>query len=168
VVEAKSGALADAAAAHGLEQQLVDVLIECLCNGAPQREDPAAHRHRGILAGFEDLLRVDRFARMGEICAALSVSDRLLRECCREQLRMGPSQYLSLRRMQQVHRALRSQNRETARVSEIAERYGIRDLGRFASDYRALYGELPSTTLRRSLRPGDYELGLRKSRVKFS
>jgi len=168
VVEAKSGALADVAAAHGLEQQLVDALIECLCDGAPRQENPAALRHRAILAGFEDLLQIEKFARMGEICAALSVSDRLLRDCCRQHLRIGPSRYLNLRRMQQVHRALRSQNPETARVSEIAERYGVRDLGRFASDYRALYGELPSTTLRRSSRPGDYELGLHRLPVKFS
>ena len=120
------------------------------------------------IAEFSPDLRIFSGWTGSRAWAKFARRDRLLRECCREQLRMGPSQYLSLRRMQQVHRALRSQNRETARVSEIAERYGIRDLGRFASDYRALYGELPSTTLRRSLRPGDYELGLRKSRVKFS
>jgi len=63
---------------------------------------------------------------------------------------MAPSQYLRLRRMQQVHRALRNENAVTARVSEVVERYGIRDLGRFATNYRAVYGELPSATLRRT------------------
>ncbi|MBV9814868.1 MAG: helix-turn-helix transcriptional regulator [Alphaproteobacteria bacterium] len=148
-VEARSGALADIEAAHGLEQQLIDVLIECLCRGTPQEETAAGRRHRGLLAGFEDLLWDDRLPSMAEICAALGASERLLRECCKQHLSMGPSQYFHLRRMQQVHRALRNENPATARVSEIAGRYGIRDLGRFASDYRALYGELPSSTLRR-------------------
>ncbi|MBV9373666.1 MAG: hypothetical protein JO320_01150, partial [Alphaproteobacteria bacterium] len=44
VVEARSGALADIEAAHGLEQQLIDVLIECLCKGAPQEETAAGRR----------------------------------------------------------------------------------------------------------------------------
>jgi AraC-like DNA-binding protein len=154
VVEAKSGALADAEAAHGLEQQLIDVLIECLCNGVSREETAAGRRHHGMLAGFEGLLRADRLPSMAEICAALDTSERLLRECCKQHLRMGPSQYLRLRRMQQIHRALRTENAATARVSEIAERHGVRDLGRFASDYRALYGELPSATLRRASHPG--------------
>jgi AraC-like DNA-binding protein len=151
LVEARSGVLADVEAAHGLEQQLIHVLIECLCNGAPREETAAGRRHRGLLAGFEGLLGANGLPSMAEICAALDTSERLLRACCRQHLRMGPSQYLRLRRMQQVHRALRGENPVTARVSEVAEQYGVRDLGRFATDYRALYGELPSATLRRDL-----------------
>ena len=62
---------------------------------------------------------------------------------------MSPSSYLRLRRLQQMNRALRSGNQDAAGVAEIARRYGVRDLGRFAVSYRALYGELPSDTLRR-------------------
>jgi AraC family ethanolamine operon transcriptional activator len=65
---------------------------------------------------------------------------------------MGPSEYARRWRMQQVHRALRSGTPGTASVSEVARRYGFRDPGRFATNYRAVYGELPSATLRRSLR----------------
>jgi AraC-like DNA-binding protein len=148
MVEARSGALANVEAAHGLEQQLIDALIECLSGGLAQNETSAAHRHREIVAGFEDLLQADPFPSMTEICSALGVSERMLRECCKQHLGKGPSRYRHLRRMQQVHRALRNENPDAGRVSEVAERYGIRDLGRFAGDYRALYGELPSATLR--------------------
>jgi methylphosphotriester-DNA--protein-cysteine methyltransferase len=48
------------------------------------------------------------FLRVAEICAALGVSDRMLRSLCEEHLGMSPSGYIRLRRMQQVHRALRS------------------------------------------------------------
>jgi len=34
-------------------------------------------------------------------------------------------------------------------VAEVAYRWGFTHLGRFAHDYRARYGEAPSTTLRR-------------------
>jgi AraC-like DNA-binding protein len=87
---------------------------------------------------------------MIEICAELGVSERLLRACCKEHLRMGPNRYIRLRRMQQVHRDLRNGNPGTASVSEVALRYGFHDPGRFATSYRAVYGELPSATLRRA------------------
>jgi AraC-like DNA-binding protein len=166
MAEARSGALADVEAAHGLEQQLIPALIECLSDGPAQEETSAARRHRGILAGFEDLLQAEPFPNMSEICGALGVSERLLRGCCKEHLGMGPSRYLRLRRMQQVHRALRNENPDTGSVSEVAERYGIRDLGRFAGDYRALYGEFPSATLRRNSQ-GVAELSLGRPRVKL-
>ena len=66
---------------------------------------------------------------------------------------MGPASYRRLHAMQQVRRALRNGNLEGASVSEVARRHGFRALGRFATNYRALYGELPSVTLRRTSRP---------------
>ena len=150
MAEARSGALTDAAAAHGLEQQLIHALIECLSAGSADEETPTALRHRGILARFEDLLEAEPFPRMTEICRALGVSERMLRECCKNHLGMSPSRYRRLRRMQQVHRALRITDPPAASVPGVAKRYGFRDLGRFAASYRAIYGELPSATLRRS------------------
>jgi AraC family ethanolamine operon transcriptional activator len=67
--------------------------------------------------------------------------------------------------MQQVHRALRSGDQDAAGFAEVARRYGVRHLGRFAANYRALYGKLPSDTLRR--RRGLAELTLGRPRVKF-
>jgi AraC-like DNA-binding protein len=80
--------------------------------------------------------------------AALGVSHRVLREYFNKHLGMSPSDYRRLRGMQRVHRAVRRENPGRATVSEIARRYGFRDLGGFAANYRAVYGELPSATLR--------------------
>jgi methylphosphotriester-DNA--protein-cysteine methyltransferase len=101
---------------------------------------------------------------MTKLCAALGVSERTLRECCKQHLGMGPSRR-RLCQMQQVRRALRSENPGITSVLGVAGRYGIRDLGRFAASYRAIYGEFPSATLRRS--PGVAELTLGRPRVKF-
>jgi AraC-like DNA-binding protein len=166
MAEGRAGALTNAQAAHGLEQQLLHALIECLSTGLTDNETSAARRHRGILARFEDLLVAEPSLRMAEICAALGISGRMLRECCKNHLGMGPSSYRRLRRMQQVHRALRSEDPRAASVFKVASRYGIRDLGRFAANYRALYGELPSVTLRRG-QQGLAEFSLGRSRMKF-
>ncbi len=166
MAEGRAGVLTDVQAAHGLEQHLLHALIECLSTGLTDNEASVARRHRGILARFEDLLVAEPALRMAEICAALGISGRMLRECCKKHLGMGPSSYRRLRRMQQVHRALRVEDPRAASVFEIATRCGIRDLGRFAASYQALYGELPSVTLRRG-RQGLTEFSLGRSRMKF-
>jgi AraC family ethanolamine operon transcriptional activator len=71
-----------------------------------------------------------------------------LRICYDEQLGMSPTEYLRRRRMQLVNRALRNGGSDAANISAVARRYGFRSLGRFAADYRAVFGELPSATLR--------------------
>jgi AraC-like DNA-binding protein len=167
MAEARAAAFTNTEAAHGLEQQLLHALIECLSEGG-EEETATGRRHRGILARFEDWLIAEPFLSMTDLCAALGVSDRLLRLCCKERLGMGPSSYRHLRAMQQVHRALRNGNLDGASVSEVATRHGFHALGRFATNYRALYGELPSVTLRRASRPGMGELSLGRQRVKFS
>jgi AraC-like DNA-binding protein len=164
VAEIRAGLLTDGEAAHGLEQQLIHALVDCLSAG-PLDQDVSAQRHRDILARFEDLLQMQPLLRVAEICAALGVPDRTLRSVCPEYLGVSPSGYLRLHRMQQVHRALRSGNPDAASVAEVARRYGVRDLGRFAANYRALFGELPFATLRRG--HGMAELTLGRPRVKF-
>jgi AraC-like DNA-binding protein len=144
-------ALVDAEAAHGLEQQLIHAVVECLSEASGDEGTAAARRHQDMMVGFEHLLQAhpDRNVRMTELCAALGVSDRLLRSVCAEHLGMSPTGYDRLRRMSLVHRALRHGNEPAARISEVARRYGFGNPGRFAVEYRILFGELPSTTLHR-------------------
>ena len=53
--------------------------------------------------------------------------------------------------MNAVRRALASSDPRQTRVADIAMHYGFWELGRFAGAYRAMFGELPSATLRRAL-----------------
>jgi AraC-like DNA-binding protein len=49
----------------------------------------------------------------------------------------------------QVRGALRNADPDMVTVTEIARRYGFTQFGRFAGAYRAVFGESPSTTLKR-------------------
>ncbi|MBV9198745.1 MAG: AraC family transcriptional regulator [Alphaproteobacteria bacterium] len=150
MAEVRATALTDPQAAHGLEQQVLDALIEFLSEEA-EEEPTTGRRHRDILARFEDLLVAQPFLPMTKICAALGVPERTLRSCCKEHLGMGPSSYRRRHAMQRVYRALRSGDADMASVSEIARQYGFNGFGRLAANYRSLYGELPSSTLRRGM-----------------
>jgi hypothetical protein len=77
--------LIDGEAVHGLEQQLIHALVECLSAG-PLDEEVSAQQHRDVLARFEGLLEMQPFFSVAEICAALGVSERMLRKCCEEHL----------------------------------------------------------------------------------
>jgi AraC-like DNA-binding protein len=158
--------LVDAEAAHGLEQQLIHALIECLSTGPSDAGTPTTRRRQDVVLRFEDLLRAqpERDLRVADICEAIGVSDRTLRSLCAEQLGMSPTSYLRLSRMSQVYRSLWRGDTDAATVSAVARRYGFPNLGRFAAEYRARFGELPSATLRRGLRPGMAHLALGRSR----
>ena len=86
---------------------------------------------------------------MPELCALVAVSDRTLRLCCTQFLGMSPVQYVLLRRLEAVRRALRDANPHNANVAEIAHRFGFAELERFSETYQATFGEAPSTTLQR-------------------
>jgi AraC-like DNA-binding protein len=150
IARVRPQAVIDAEAAHGLEQQLIHAVIECLTTGSMAAAHRSARRHQEILVGFEHLLQSqpDRVLVITEFSAALGVSERLLRSLCAEHLGMSPTSYDRLRRMSRVRSTLRSGERGATSISEVARRHGFRDLGRFSVNYRAAFGELPSTTLR--------------------
>jgi len=51
--------------------------------------------------------------------------------------------------MHLARRALRNADAERTTVTEIASDYGFWEFGRFSVAYRSLFGESPSTALRR-------------------
>ena len=55
---------------------------------------------------------------------------------------MGPIRYLTLRRMHLVKRALLRASPATATVTQIVSDHGFWELGRFAVQYKRLFGEV--------------------------
>jgi AraC-like DNA-binding protein len=86
-----------------------------------------------------------------QVCERLEVSLRTLNFCSNAILGVSAGRYLRLRRLHDVYRRLRSGR--SSSVTEAAMAHGFYELGRFAQDYRALFGERPSETLRREALP---------------
>ena len=126
-------------------------IVMCLHESVPIKLARGAVGHTAVILRFEELLAVnyDQPLHLAEICAAIGASERTLRTICIENLGMGPIRYLWLRRMHLAHRALIQATSQTATVTEIATANGFWELGRFAVEYRALFGEAPSASLHR-------------------
>jgi flavin reductase (DIM6/NTAB) family NADH-FMN oxidoreductase RutF/AraC-like DNA-binding protein len=89
-----------------------------------------------------------------EIVAASGASMRSLYEGFRRHRGTSPMEFLRFLRLRRVRDELSSaQSAKT--VSDVATRWGFYQFGRFAAQYRQLFGETPSATLRRTLSSRD-------------
>jgi AraC-like DNA-binding protein len=109
-------------------------------------------RQRAIVSRFEDFLQLRREqpVYLVDICKAVGASERTLRAACQEQFGVSPTRYLWLRRMYLARRRLAEAEAKSTSVTEVAMANGFWELGRFATEYRSLFGETPSMTLRRA------------------
>jgi len=138
-------------AARGLEHALIEAMVACLSEGMVGEDRSALRQHARIMRRFRGAVEKnpDQPLYIPELCAAIGVSDRTLRVCCQEQLGMSPKHYLLLRRMHLARRSLRASSPGVTTVTSIATQYGFWQFGRFAGEYKTLFGEAPSTTLHR-------------------
>jgi AraC-like DNA-binding protein len=150
--ETRPEIIVNAEAAHGMEQQLIDALVECLAAGPLKEKAQISHKHEGIAARFENLLQAqpDGHLCVEDLSKAIGVSDRLLRRCCTEDLGMSPNSYIRLRALHRVRSILQGGAPGVTSVSQAARCHGFHDHGRFAAVYRSQFGELPSATLMRN------------------
>jgi AraC-like DNA-binding protein len=154
VARTAPGKFANPQVSRALDEALVHAMIMCLTDGTPPETSVRTHRYSAIMARLEGVLaaNLDRPVYLSEICAATGASEHTLRCCCQEYLGMSAIRYLWLRRMHMTHRALMlatPAKKKTVTVTEIATDCGFWELGRFSVEYRALFGEAPSVSLRR-------------------
>jgi len=86
------------------------------------------------------------------LCDAAGVSERTLQYVFRERFDVTPKQFVTSNRLNAVRREF-GRIGPSARITDIANRWGFWHMGQFAADYRRQFGELPSETLRRRRRP---------------
>ncbi|MGD1704709.1 helix-turn-helix transcriptional regulator [Dapis sp. BLCC M229] len=83
------------------------------------------------------------------IAGTLGVSPSTLFKVFKDKLKITPMQFVKRQRLQKVREALLLANPQTSTVVDIASRYGFWNSGRFAAEYRKLFHENPTETLRR-------------------
>jgi AraC family transcriptional regulator, ethanolamine operon transcriptional activator len=118
----------------------------------PATADTSRTRHSHYLV----LRRVENFIaanmrheiRARDLCEAGSTSERNLRYIFGEFMGISPNHYLSTLRLCEARRLLSESTPGQNTVRAIALECGLWDLSRFAENYRQLFDELPSETLR--------------------
>ena len=152
LAETKPKILSHSEVARAIEQGLIQMLVSCLTTVSARTDGYIKRRHARIMIRLEEVLaeHLSRPLQAPVLCSLVAVSERTLRLCCTEFLGMSPSQYVLLRRLKEVRRALRDANPDAVNVGEVAHRFGFLELGRFAEGYRATFGEAPTTTLQRT------------------
>ena len=153
LAETKHELIANPEVARALEQELLHALVNCLMADDANGNLKTGRHHADIMVRFEDASTTHSSPQlnMPALCSAIGVPERTLRVCCTEFLGMSPTRYLLLRRLNMARSALRRADPATASVAEIARIYQFQEPGRFAVTYRTIFGEMPSSTLRRSL-----------------
>ncbi len=138
------------ASTRGLEQSLIQAMLDCIDVQNLRADTTALQHHRLIIRRFRDIVALHPLKplHVPETSHAIGVSGRTLRMACQKHLGVSPTQYLLLRRMHLARRTLRQSDPDVTRVTDVATTLGFWELGRFSVNYRQIFGESPSTTLR--------------------
>ncbi|CTQ55329.1 transcriptional regulator EutR [Roseibium album] len=120
----------------------------------PKIEERSFHRcnnnYSSIYRRFEDTVRNidDQVLTINRICTDMEISRRTLHRAVEDAVGVSPSDYLRNWRLTRSRKCLKELKCGT--VTECAMRWGFCDVGRYASYYKELFGELPSVTLSKS------------------
>lgn len=132
-----------------VREDILNAFSQCLLSvrGTPARLAPNKRRrtvHRAmeyIREGCRDPIP------MAELSDAVGVSERTLHYAFKQHLGITPLAYAKSYRLHGVRREL--EQKRTDRITEAASRWGFWHMGQFGADYKRLFGERPSDTLRR-------------------
>ncbi|WP_137169959.1 helix-turn-helix domain-containing protein [Marinomonas sp. FW-1] len=133
----------------GIRDTLLQSLLELVNEEEVQYLTSLARKRIVDKARDYVLANINDAPSIVDLCNNVGASRRKLQYCFQETLGINPVTYLRTIRLNSVHRELLMQD-STKQVQNIAAKWGFLHLSRFANDYRQLFGELPSDTLKRN------------------
>ncbi len=117
--------------------------------GLPLRWKPSARR-RALNRVIEFLRGTDiASVTIGDLCHIIDVKQRTLEYGFREELGLSPLRFIRLLRLHAARRELLETEPGKTTIGDIADRMGLLHHSRFAAEYSALFGEMPSQKLAR-------------------
>lgn len=134
-----------------VEETLAYLALACLARGALATPQGPRGKRMKILAAALSIIDSDKGASpsVPELVRKLGVSRRTLENAFRDGLGLSPAAYLKASRLRGLSRNLLLANPSTHSVAELVAAHGFNHQGQLAADYRRMFGELPSATLRR-------------------
>ncbi|WP_088889659.1 AraC family transcriptional regulator [Leptolyngbya ohadii] len=144
--------LTRACSPHLLEDFL-PLLIDSIPNPATELSLRSPRRF-ALVKQAEEYMRTHLEAPLTlmSLCKALHTSERPLTYGFREVFGVSPMAYLKTLRLQAVRTQLQLADPAAVAIAEIARRYEFQSLGHFSRDYKTMFGELPSETLKQGFK----------------
>lgn len=136
-----------ASVSHRLRDEFV-MLVADLLHGEPDpREKPAVAKAKEVVrrARAYALDRRDAPPSLLDLCRHTHVSPRTLQSCFQSVLGESPASYMKMLRLNGARNELKRLG-DSHWISDVAANWGFWHLSQFASDYRRMFGELPSAT----------------------
>ena len=137
---------------HSNPNQVLDLLIIALASHCPSEILARPHVRDLALKMALDYVASNASRspiKVSELSACSGVSERTLERVFLEHCGISPKNYLLALQLNGVRRGLFAADPAISTVADIASRSGFWHMSQFAKDYRKLFGELPSTTLKR-------------------
>src|SRR5690348_554872 len=80
--------IANPDAAHGLEQALIEAMVDCMAKEEDRQGNVAQGQHAIVMRRFRQVVEEnpEQPLYIPDICKAIGVSERSLRMCCQEHL----------------------------------------------------------------------------------
>ncbi|GIU31879.1 hypothetical protein TUM3792_43980 [Shewanella sp. MBTL60-007] len=132
-----------------LANSLTQTTLKTVLNiDVPRSLSPHSRRIAGVYRVIDYLQSfASCLPSISELCKVANLSERSLEYGFREYLGITPIRYLKVVRLNGVRETLLTSDASVT-VSHVALQWGFLELGRFAAEYRQLFGELPSKTLK--------------------
>jgi AraC family ethanolamine operon transcriptional activator len=131
---------------------IVELMARVLVSAQPQRYVKSSlNRSRQWVHKAEEFCgqNPNQPLRIGQLCRELGVNERTLRNAFYKLTDTSPLAYLKTQRLNQVYRELRDSDPSEVLIKQVAYSKGFYHLGNFCRDYKKLFCESPSNTLKR-------------------
>ncbi|MFM7425754.1 MAG: helix-turn-helix domain-containing protein [Elainella sp.] len=134
---------------HQLED-FISLLIDSIPPEASRSPSLPSPRRFELVKQAEEYMRthLETPITLMSLCQALYTSERPLTYGFREVYGSSPMAYLKTLRLYAVRTELQQAEPTTTVIAEIAHRFGFHSMGHFSRDYKTMFGELPSETLK--------------------
>jgi AraC family ethanolamine operon transcriptional activator len=142
--------LSDVEGCSHIESEVLENVAEIVAHNINEPEIASSNTRKMV---FERAIEICEHLKkpisIPQLAAQVGVSQRTLDLSFQERIGISPRTYIRWNRIRAAHRELLHHDPTTTKVSDVATNWNFTELGRFATEYKCLFGELPSETLKK-------------------
>ena len=141
----------DRATPRRIKRRILRALFAAIRSGERAPLSPPGNpslRRRALRRALDFILESSDRVCIDELVTEVGVSQRTIEYAFHEALDVTPVRYLRLHRLDGARRRLSAADPTETSVTTIAALWDFTELGRFSVEYKKLFGEAPSETLR--------------------